>query len=106
MPSPADISSAKEHFDVLSVLFFLTAAALLGVCLYIIKEHNQSGQKTIAEVEKNADDIIRLQEQGKQGEKVAATVDDHTKQIARLYTGVGKIMSAHNVNHQGQNLEL
>lgn len=106
MVSPSDISSTKEHFDVLVVLLVLAAAGLLSVCLYIVRQHNQNEFKTIAEVEKNSDDIIRLQEQCKQVDKTAEAVDRHTKEIARLYTGVGKIMSAHSVNHPGQNLEL
>lgn len=106
MLSPSTINSAKEHFDVVAALLFLAVAGLLGACLYIVRQHNQTESKTIAEVEKNSEEIIRLQEQGKQSEKTAAKVDQHTKEIARLYTGVGKIMSAHNVNHQGQNLEL
>ncbi len=106
MLKPDDIASAKEHFDVLAILFFLATAALLSACLYIMRQHNQSDSKTIAEVEKHAADIIRLQEQCKQVDRTASTVDRQGKDIARLYTGVGKIMAAHNVNHPGQNLEV
>lgn len=106
MLSPNDISSMKEHFDVLATLFFLSAAGLLSVCLYIISQHNKTESKTIAEVENSAKEIIILKEQAKKSDKTAETVEQQGKQIARLYTGVGKIMSAHNVNHPGQNLEI
>lgn len=106
MLKPDDIASAKEHFDVLAIMFFLATAALLSVCLYIIRQHNNNDSKTIAEVEKHASDIIRLQEQCKQVDKTAGTVDQHGKQIARLYTGVGKMMTAYNSKHPGENLEV
>lgn len=106
MLKPDDIASAKEHFDVLAILFFLATAALLSVCIYILRQHNQSDSKTIAEVEKHASDIIRLQEQTKQIDKMAGTVDRHCKDIARLYTGVGKMMTAYNSKHPGENLEV
>lgn len=102
----ADISSAKEHFDVVSTLLSLSAAGLFGACLYIIRQHNQSDSKTITAVEKMHEEVTVLKEQSKQSDKTSEVVDQHTKQIARLYTGVGKIMAAHNINHQGQNLEL
>lgn len=106
MLSPNTIESAKEHYDVVALLLFLAVSGLLGVCIYIVRQHNQTESKTISEVEKHASEIIRLQEQCKQVDKTASTVDQHGKQIARLYTGVGKIMAAHNVNHPGQNLEV
>lgn len=106
MVSPSDISSAKEHFDVVAVMLVLAAAALLSVCLYIIRQHNNSDSKTISEVEKHAADLIRLQEQCKQVDKTADTVDQHGKHIARLYTGVGKMMTAYNSKHPGENLEV
>lgn len=106
MLKPNDIASAKEHFDVLAILFFLATAALLSACLYIMRQHNQSDSKTIAEVEKHAADIIRLQEQCKQVDRTASTVDRQGKDIARLYTGVGKMMTAYNSKHPGENLEV
>jgi hypothetical protein len=106
MLSPTAIDSAKEHFDVVVLLLFLSATGLLSVCLYIIRQYNNTESKTIAEVEKNSNDIIRLMEFIKQYEKTASTVDQHTKDIARLYTGLGKVVSAHSVNHPGQNVVI
>lgn len=106
MVSPSDIASAKEHFDVVATLFLLTAAGLLGCCIWIFRQHDSNNSKTVEAVEKNSDDIITLQNQAKQSEKTAELVEQHGKQIARLYTGVGKIMASHNINHPGQNLEI
>jgi hypothetical protein len=106
MLSPNTIESAKEHYDVVALLLFLAVSGLLGVCIYIVRQHNQTESKTISEVEKHASEIIRLQEQCKQVDKTAAAVDQQGKYIARLFTGVGKMMTAYNSKHPGENLEV
>lgn len=106
MLTPNDIGSAREHFDVVAVLFFITAAGLLGVCIYIINQHNKNDDKTVAVLEKHSADIIKLQEQAKQIDKTEKDVDQHTTNIARLFTGLGKMMTAYNSKHPGEKLEL
>ena len=80
MPNPADIVSAKEHFDIVVTLLLLSLAGLLGCALYIFHQMNRTAAAT------------------------AAITERHTREIARLYTCFGKIVTAHNINHD-QDLE-
>ena len=106
MFSPADVSSAKEHVDVVLVLLAGSLGALLSACLYIIKTHRDNDAKTDLLVEQHDKDIARLKEKSEQCEKTTATVEKHTKDIARAYTALGKVVTAHQINHPGQNIEL
>lgn len=80
MVSPADVASTKEHFDVVVTLLLLALAGLLSCALYIFHSMNKVAANT------------------------AAVVERHTKEIARVYTCMGKICTAHNINHD-QDLE-
>lgn len=80
MASPADFASAKEHFDLVVMLLLLALAGLMSCALYIFRQMNKTASAT------------------------AEITERHTKEIARLYTCIGKICTAHNINHD-QDLE-
>lgn len=80
MASPADLASAKEHFDIVVTLLLVTLAGLLGCLLYIFRQMNNTAASNTAIAER------------------------HTTEIARLYTCMGKLLTAHNINHN-QDLE-
>ena len=80
MASPADIASFREHFDVIVTLLFLSLSALIACALYIFNTINKNAANALVVVER------------------------HTKEIARVYTCLGKICTAHNINHN-QDLE-
>lgn len=80
MASPADLASAREHFDIVVTLLLLSLGGLMACALYIFHQMNKIATDT------------------------AAVVERHTKEIARVYTCLGKICTAHNINHQ-QDLE-
>lgn len=75
MPSPSDFATAKEHFDIVVTLLLLALAGLLSCALYIFHQMNRTAAAT------------------------AAIAERHTKEIARIYTCLGKILTAHNINH-------
>ena len=80
MASPADLASAKEHFDIVVTLLLVALAGLMSCVLYIFNQMNKVQANNTAVAER------------------------HTKEIARLHTCLGKIITAHNINHD-QDLE-
>jgi len=80
MIAPSELSSLKEHFDIIVALLLVCSAGLLATALYIFNQINKTASSTLVIVER------------------------HTKEIARVYTCLGKICTAHNINH-GQDLE-